>query len=121
MNDQLRAAELFASVSPAESFRSLSMSIAQADYWSFRSAADAAVAYQTEVNRLYAEYLFDHPNEGSGSTGTGFVPPHFEHPSASLAGEISSGRGLRDLSSLLGFNLAAFVGAYVAFLRYDVR
>lgn len=115
--DQLRNAESLASISPAESFRSLSTSIARSDYWDFKTTIEAAVQYQHEVDRLYAEHVKDHPDQG----GSGFVPPHFDHRPATLGEQVSSPRGLRDLGSLLAFNLIAFAGAYVAFLRYDVR
>lgn len=131
LDDQLLAAESIASASPAEAFRSLSTAIARSDYWTYRDVAQAAEEYRREVARMREE-LADETGGGfrrvvfvggGGARGLddGFDPPEFDYAPASLGEAVSSARGLRDALVLIGYNVAAFVAAYVAFLRYDVR
>lgn len=134
LDDQLRRAEAISSVSPAESFRSLATAVARSDYWSFREATAAAEEYQREVERARAEWEEDHPTGGFGNArmvtigpggvrtiGDDFEPPVMHYEPASLKSQLVSGASVRDLLVLLAYNLGAFVAAYVAFLRYDVR
>lgn len=136
LDDQLSRAEAVAAFSPAEAFRSLSGSIARSDYWSFRDVSEAALEYQREVDRARQEWEEDNPASGGGPRGRfvvfgaggartigedGFEPPEFQYQPASLGERLSSASGVRDALVLLGYNLAAFLGAYLAFLRYDVR
>ena len=132
LDNQLFRAESFAAISPAEAFRSIATSIARSDYWSFRELTDAVETYQEEVDRLRLEWQ----SEQGGPMGTvviggpggvrsigneGFEPPAFVFAPAPVGEQIGSAAGLRDLLVLIGYNLFAFIGAYVAFLRYDVR
>jgi len=135
LDSQLFRAESFAAISPAEAFRTLATSIARSDYWSFRSAIDAAETYQEEVDRLRAEWLSEQVGAGSaratimiGGPGgvrsfgeEGFEPPSFTYATPGLPEQVGSAAGVRDLLVLLAYNLFGFIGAYVAFLRYDVR
>lgn len=131
LDTQLQRAEAIAALSPAEAFRSLATSLARSDYWTYRDVADAATEYQREVER--AREAWNEENGGGGprlivfgvgglqAAGDDFDPPAFEYRPASIGEQLGSARGVRDLASLLGYNLAAFAAAYVAFLRYDVR
>lgn len=135
LDDQLTRAESIAAFSPAEAFRSLSTSIARSDYWSFRDVSEAAVEYQREVERARREAEGDGGAVGGvrmvfigGASATrslgqaeGFEPPEFRYQPQGLGERLSSPSGMRDLLVLVGANLAAFLGAYLAFLRYDVR
>lgn len=135
LDSQLQRAEAIAALSPAEAFRSLATAVARSDYWTYRDVADAAEQYQREVERAREEWQEENGAQGPGGArvavfvggggvrtlGDDFEPPTFEYEPASLGEQLGSARGVRDLLSLLGYNLAAFAAAYVAFLRYDVR
>ncbi len=126
-NVQQRVALNIARISPAASFSLASADLAGTSLELKRRFQETADAYQ--VN--YAEFI----NEKTGGMGGGWwsrggsetqsdpIDPYelpkytFEEPPTS---ELISG-ALPDIGLLIMFNLLFFVGAFVAFLKYDVR
>jgi ABC-type transport system involved in multi-copper enzyme maturation permease subunit len=135
LDTQLDVAETIAAISPSESYRDLATSLAQSDYWTYRDAVEAANAYQKQEDAVYQQWLKDHPSANTGGaveitaggvarqngTGPQWTADPYHYAAASAGADLASSRGERDLAILLGTNLALFVAAYAAILRYDVR
>ena len=109
----LRQAERFASVSPAEAFRSASQRFAQTDYDAARARLDEFGAYIREVKELRAEH-----NATGGAPGTFQAPALRSAPSRVSADQTEAAPFLVALAlhNAVGIGAAAF-----AFSRYDVR
>jgi len=139
LDNQLARAETIASVSPAEAFRGLSTALARSDYWTYKDMSAAVEEYRKEVEKARAEWLADNPppkGVGPGgavaytitiggpafsTNGPRFDPPLFRYEAQSVEEQLSSPSGARNLAVLVAYNVLAFLGAYAAFLRYDVR
>lgn len=111
LDSDLRRAEGFASLSPAESFRSLSQRLARTDHAALRDQLDEFSTYLREVSRLRAE------RAAAGDTDA--PTPAFRHQPVSVANDLA--RAQPFLIALLVQNIVAFAGARYAFARYDVR
>ncbi|MEM8485852.1 MAG: ABC transporter permease subunit [Bacteroidota bacterium] len=126
-NVQQRVALNIARISPAASFSLASADLAGTSLELKRRFQETADDYQ--VN--YAEFINEKTgglgggwwSRGGGETQSEAIDPYelpaytFEEPPAS---ELVSG-ALPDIGILVMFNLLFFVGAFVAFLKYDVR
>ncbi|HET6399525.1 MAG TPA: ABC transporter permease subunit [Candidatus Thermoplasmatota archaeon] len=132
LDGQLSLAENLAAWSPAEAFRNLASKVARSDYWSFKEDREAAELYLREVERARAAWNEEHGGGGMTFVVVGpggrvegpaddFEPPEFHHRQASLGEQLQSAGALRDLLVLALYNAFAFLGAYLAFVRADVR
>lgn len=104
-----RDAERFASLSPAESYRSLAQALARTDYASVRQRLDEFSTYLREMENQRAE----DPDRVS------LQSPAFRHAPVERTADLE--RASPFLLALLAQNVAFFLVALFAFHRYDVR
>ncbi|HET6404993.1 MAG TPA: ABC transporter permease subunit [Candidatus Thermoplasmatota archaeon] len=108
----LRKAERYAAVSPAEAFRSASQRFAQTDYDAARARLDEFGAYMRETKELRDEH---------NATGTSapFQPPALRSAPSRISADWADASPF--LGALAAHNLVALGAAAAAFSRYDVR
>lgn len=109
----LRQAERFAALSPAEAFRSASQRFAQTDYDAARARLDEFGAYLREVRELREQH-----NATGGSPGT-FQPPALRNAPPRISSDQRDAAPF--LMALVLHNALGLGAAAVAFARYDVR
>ncbi|HUR69900.1 MAG TPA: ABC transporter permease [Candidatus Thermoplasmatota archaeon] len=109
----LRKAERFAAVSPAEAFRSASQRLAQTDYDAARARLDEFGAYAREVKELRDEH------DATGGAADDFQPPALRSAPSRVGSDASEAGPF--LAALALQNALAGALAIAAFTRYDVR
>lgn len=109
----LRQAERFAALSPAEAFRSSSQRFAQTDYDAARARLDEFGAYLREVRELREAH------NATGAAAETFQPPALRNAPAKISSDEKEAAPF--LLALAIHNAIGVGAAAFAFSRYDVR
>jgi len=110
INSLVKVSQSITGFSPAPAFTLLATDIMGTGVAEERRLKKAAQGYKDLLVQLYTDENWDEESE----------PPDFHYQRSSVK-EILGQGGLSNCLILILFNLLFFTGAYVAFLRYDVR
>jgi len=110
INSLVKVSQSITGLSPAPAFTLLATDIMGTGVAEERRLKKAAQDYKDLLVQLYADENWDEESE----------PPDFHYQRSSVK-EILGQGGLSNCLILILFNVLFFTGAYVAFLRYDVR
>jgi ABC-type transport system involved in multi-copper enzyme maturation permease subunit len=131
---QLNTALKMAIISPAESYRNIAQALAGLSWTEGESIQEQCSDYLAALSKEYSEWRSTQQIENRQRPGGGYgyqfpIPTSENFSPKSRLEEYYQPWGIServgvvtsDLVSILLINILLFVGAYVAFLRYDVR